>query len=96
MTMIRLSLSCFSLSARKNEKGAKRIKLSGIDTEYNCTWVLLNGYGNKKSARGKKYTETHQSQYQAEELKKAYNFQVDVKDACDTLAEKMNEVLASE
>ena len=35
-------------------------------------------------------------QYQAEELKKAYNFQVDVKDACDTLAEKMNEVLASE
>ena len=29
-------------------------------------------------------------------LRKHYNFQVDVKDACDTLAEKMNEVLASE
>lgn len=39
---------------------------------------------------------SYPEEYQAEELKKAYNFQVDVKDACDTLAEKMNEVLASE
>lgn len=35
-------------------------------------------------------------QYQAEELKKAFNLKKDVKDACEEVAKKMNEVLASE
>ena len=39
---------------------------------------------------------TEWEQYQADELKKVFNLETEVKDACDVVAEKMNEVLASE
>ncbi len=35
-------------------------------------------------------------QYQADNLKKAFNLEVDVKEACEAVAEQMNEVLANE
>lgn len=35
-------------------------------------------------------------QYQADNLKRAFSLEVDVKDACEKLAEQMNEVLANE
>ena len=36
------------------------------------------------------------TQYQADNLKKAFNLEVGVKEACDKLAEEMNEVLKNE